>query len=227
MSEPLRLVVFDVDGTLVDSRAHIVEAMQSAFLELGLEAPTREAVLHGVGLSLPEYMAQLVPEQSSDVHAALADQYRSQSLAQHMAAGPDAKAILYPGIRKVLDTLHRDHFTLLATATGMSRRGLDRIIAQHGLEHHFESTQVADTHPSKPHPSMIHAALSETGVLPNHTVMIGDTSYDIQMGKSAGVGTIGVTWGNHPYEYLAGADQIVETADELMCTLNAWIEELT
>jgi phosphoglycolate phosphatase len=142
-----------------------------------------------------------------------------------MAAGPDGKAILYPGIRDVLDRLQRDDFTLLATATGMSRRGLDRIIAQHGLERHFQSTQVADTHPSKPNPSMIHAALSETGVSPSHTVMIGDTSYDIQMGKSAGVGTIGVTWGNHTHEYLAGADHIVETADELMCTLNVWIEE--
>lgn len=225
MPEQLRLVVFDVDGTLVDSRAHIVEAVCAAFAAHDLPEPTREAVLHGVGLSLPEYMAQLVPDQPEAVHAALADTYRAESLARHDAASPEAKAILFPGMRDVLDVLHAEDHTLLATATGMSRRGLDRIITQHGLERYFQSTQVADTHPSKPHPSMLFAALSETGVMPQHAVMIGDTSYDIRMAKAAGVRAIGVTWGNHPAEHLSDADHIVDTADDLLTTLTRLSEE--
>ena len=226
MPEALRLVVFDVDGTLVDSRAHIVEAMEDAFTGLGIAPPTRAAVLHGVGLSLPELMAQLVPDQPLHIQSALADGYKSASFARHVAGGDGAKAIFFPGIRDVLDQLRADDFTLMATATGMSRRGLDRIIEQHGLEGYFQSTQVADTHPSKPHPSMLYAALGDTGVAPRNAVMIGDTSYDMMMTKAAGTHAIGVTWGNHPPEYLADADVIVDTTDELMTALATWIEDL-
>lgn len=226
MPDALRLVVFDVDGTLVDSRAHIIDAMEDAFANVGIAAPSREAVLHGVGLSLPELMAQLAPEQSASIHQALAEGYKSASFARHMSAGETAKAAFFPGIRDVLDILKSDDFTLMATATGMSRRGLDRIIAQHGLEGYFQSTQVADTHPSKPHPSMLYAALNETGVSPENAVMIGDTSYDMVMAKAAGTRAVGVTWGNHPAEYLSEADVIVDTTDALMAALMTWIEDL-
>jgi phosphoglycolate phosphatase len=225
MPDALRLVVFDVDGTLVDSRAHIIEAMEESFSKAGLSAPPREAVLHGVGLSLPELMAQLVPDQPADIHHALAEGYKSASLARHLAAGQDARVTFFDGMRAILDQLRSDEFTLMATATGMSRRGLDRIIAQHGLEGYFQSTQVADTHPSKPHPSMLYAALHDTGVLPQNAVMIGDTSYDMMMAKAAGTHGIGVTWGNHPAEYLADADVIVDTTDALMTALATWIED--
>lgn len=226
MPEALRLVVFDVDGTLVDSGAHIVESMEEAFCGLGIAPPPREAVLHGVGLSLPELMAQLVPDQQLHIHNALAEGYKSASFARHISAGQDGKAAFFPGIRDILDQLRQDDFTLMATATGMSRRGLDRIIEQHGLGGYFQSTQVADTHPSKPHPSMLYAALRDTGVAPRNAVMIGDTSYDMMMAKAAGTHAIGVTWGNHPAEHLVDADLIVNTTDELMTALATWIEDL-
>lgn len=225
MPEALRLVVFDVDGTLVDSRAHIVQAMEDAFLTLGLPCPSREAVLHGVGLSLPELMAQLVPEHPSATHLALAEGYKSASFARHAAAGDAGSAVFFPGMRGVLDQLRADDFTLMATATGMSRRGLDRIIAQHGLEGYFQSTQVADTHPSKPHPSKLHAALRDAGVAAQNAVMIGDTSYDMLMAKAAGTDAIGVSWGNHAPDLLVEADVIVNTAEELMTALAHWIED--
>lgn len=227
MADRLRLIVFDVDGTLVDSKAHILQAMDTAFGRLGLETPPRDAILHGVGLSLPDLMAQLVPDQSLQVRHALSEGYKSASLAQHESAGEGHHAVFFPGIRELLDRLRDDDFTLLATATGMSRRGLDRIIAQHGLDGYFQSTQVADTHPSKPHPSMLHAALAETGVVPEDAVMIGDTSYDMLMAKAAGFHAIGVTWGNHPFEHLAAADLIVNTTDELSTALTHWIEDRT
>lgn len=224
MVKPLRLVVFDVDGTLIDSRAHIITAVQQAFADLKLPEPSIEAMLHGVGLSLSQYMAQLVPDHAPDVHHALAERYRSVSLARHDTLGNRTDSLFFPGMRAVLDLVRADDFTFMATATGMSRRGLDRIISQHGLQGYFQSTQVADTHPSKPHPSMLYAALSETGVEAGHAVMIGDTSYDIQMGNSAGMQTIGVTWGNHAASHLEGADTLVDSADQLTAALSSWME---
>lgn len=223
MPNRLRLVVFDVDGTLVDSRAHIVDAMESAFSGVGLPVPSREAILHGVGLSLPELMAQLVPDQPHSVHQTLSEGYKSASLARHMATGQDHTAVFFPGIREILDWLRAEDFTLMATATGMSRRGLDRIIMQHRLDGYFQTTQVADTHPSKPHPSMLYAALSDTGVQAEDAVMIGDTSYNMHMAKAAGLHAFGVTWGNHPVDLLADADKIVNTTDELQTALADWI----
>ena len=226
-SEPLRLVVFDVDGTLVDSQAHIHSAMCAAFAELDLAEPSRDAVMHCVGLSLPEAMAQLAPHLSWETRAALSDRYRAASFARHTSAGDDNKALFYPGVRSVLDHLHADDFTLMATATGMSRRGLDRIIAQHDLSGYFQSCQTADTHPSKPHPSMLYAAMNEVGVEPSHTVIIGDTSYDMDMGKAAGVRTLGVTWGNHKPALLRSADRLLDSAEELMSELKSWIGNLS
>jgi phosphoglycolate phosphatase len=116
---------------------------------------------------------------------------------------------LFPGALDVLMTLNADPETLLAVATGKSMRGLNGLIDSHGLEGVFVSRQVADHHPSKPHPSMIHACLSETGVAPEHAVMIGDTSFDMDMARAAGVSTIGVSWGYHAVHKL-DADVVVD-----------------
>ncbi|MCK0149760.1 HAD-IA family hydrolase [Marivita sp. S6314] len=227
MSEPLRLVVFDVDGTLVDSRTHILASMRQSFQDLGLAVPSEDAILHGVGLSLPELMAQLVPDAPPETHDRLAARYKDLSLLRHVTAGQDAESPFFPGMRDVLDSLRAQDFTLLATATGKSRRGLDRMIAHHGLQGYFQTTQVADNHPSKPHPSMVVTALSETGVEPQNAVMIGDTSYDIAMGRAAGVATIGVSWGYQAKIALSEADGIVDTASDLFDSLNSWMERLT
>lgn len=212
MTAPLRLVLFDVDGTLVDSQNAITGAMNEAFSGAGLPVPPRGAILSIVGLSLDRAMAQLAPEADAATHAALVDGYKHAYMTSRQAAGA-AHSPLYPGARAVLDTLNAVPEYLLGVATGKSKRGVDALIAAHGLDC-FVTRQVADHHPSKPHPSMVLTAMEETGVLPEHTVMIGDTSYDIDMGRAAGVCTIAVDWGFHPAERL-GADHIIRSFDEL------------
>ncbi|SHG84776.1 HAD-IA family hydrolase [Marivita hallyeonensis] len=225
MSGPLRLVVFDVDGTLVNSQSHILVSMRQTFDDLALPVPEDQAILQGIGLSLPELMARLVPDADANVHEALAIRYKELSYARHATVGRDAESPFYPGMRDVLEQLRKDDFTLLATATGKSRRGLNRMIAHHGLHGYFQSTQVADDHPSKPHPSMLLSALSETGVDAENAIMIGDTSFDMAMGKAAGMATIAVSWGYHPISHLA-ENAIVESAEDLMTALNLWMERL-
>jgi len=189
-----RLVIFDVDGTLVDSQSEILAAMATAFATENLPLPPRAAILSIVGLSLPQAFARLCPDAAPDLTRRLVTAYKAGFNAHHH---PDISP-LYPGAREVLTQLHADPATTLAVATGKSRRGLDRIIDRHGLHGIFASLQTADHHPSKPDPAMIHAILAETGIAAAQAVMIGDTSYDIDMGRAAGVRTVAVTWGYHP-----------------------------
>ena len=194
----LRLVICDVDGTLVDSQAEIMAAMASAFASQGMSMLERPAVLSIVGLSLDEAFAKLCPKIDGDERAALVQAYKD---AFNDLRGPDGKAELSPmftGAREALLALHAQPETLLAVATGKSKRGLDKMIERHGLEGLFVSQQVADFHPSKPHPAMVLTALSDTGVAGRNAVMLGDTTYDMDMGRAGGVGTIGVSWGYHP-----------------------------
>lgn len=191
----LRLVIFDVDGTLVDSQAEIMAAMQIAFQAEGLAMPDRKTVLSIVGLSLTEAFAKLCPQSDGAQQARLVDAYKSafmQLRADRREMGP-----LFPGALDALRVLQNEDHTFLAVATGKSRRGLDKLLERYELQDVFHSEQVADHHPSKPHPSMIFTALAETGVAPTRAVMLGDTTYDMEMGRAAGVKTIGVTWGYH------------------------------
>ncbi len=209
-----RLVIFDVDGTLIDSQHMILAAMTFAFDQSGHPVPPREEVLSIVGLSLPEAMATLAAHLPEPETLKLADHYRSSFLARRQDG---EEAPLYPGAHAALERLAGCPGTLLGVATGKARRGLDHVFAMHGIEGFFATAQTADAHPSKPHPSMLLAALAETGCTPDRTVMVGDTEYDIAMGRAAGVATIGVTWGYHPRARLqaAGADAIIETFDDL------------
>ncbi|SDF42177.1 HAD-IA family hydrolase [Limimaricola pyoseonensis] len=203
----LRLVIFDVDGTLVDSQRDILSAMEAAFAAEGLAAPGREEVLSGVGLSLPETFARLAPDAEEGRRARMIAAYCEAYAGLREAHGPDSSPF-YPGARQALDRLAAEPWTLLAVATGKSRRGLDRLIAAHRLEGVFASRQTADDHPSKPNPAMIRAALSDTGVAPTRAVMIGDTGFDIDMARAAGVASIGVGWGYQPAAGLR-ADRII------------------
>lgn len=207
----LSLVIFDVDGTLVDSQGHIVAAMTHAFEHAGRPVPSRDAILSIVGLSLEQAMMRLDPAADA---AQLAQGYRDGYHQMRLAHGAAASSPLYPGARAALDRLAARDDLLLAVATGKSRRGLNALVEAHGLDHHFISRQTADDHPSKPHPSMIMTILAETGVAPAHTVMVGDTSYDMDMGRAAGVKTIGVPWGYHPVNQLA-ADAVITNFAEL------------
>ncbi|PRZ45160.1 HAD-IA family hydrolase [Tritonibacter scottomollicae] len=197
---PLRLILFDVDGTLVDSQGTIVACMTEAFVAEGLEPPQRAAILSIVGLSLPQALAQLAAAQTVPVQEALVAGYKRAYQAARLREGA-AHSPLYPGARAALDTLHAVPEYLLGVATGKSQRGLDALIEGHDLTM-FVTRQVADHHPSKPHPSMILTAMSETGIPPADTVMIGDTTFDMEMGRAAGVTTIGVDWGYHAAAHL-------------------------
>lgn len=203
-----RLVIFDVDGTLVDSQAHILASMAGAFAALGRPAPAREEALAVVGLSLPLALGRLAPWADAAETEALVEAYKATFQA---VRGADAGASpLYPGTRAMLGALAAEPGTLMGLATGKSRRGLDHVIAQHALSAFFATTQVADDHPSKPHPGMLLAALAETGVAPGAAAMVGDTAYDIEMGRAAGVRTVAVSWGYHGRERLGGADAVID-----------------
>ncbi|MCV6585791.1 MAG: HAD-IA family hydrolase [Marinibacterium sp.] len=214
MTAPLRLVLFDVDGTLVDSQDSIVTCMGAAFDGQGLPAPDRGAVLSIVGLSLPVAMAQLAPQAPEHVRDALVAGYKQAYHAQRLAQGA-AGSPLFPGARAAIDALHAIPEVLLGVATGKSQRGLDGLLQVHGLDRVFATRQVADHHPSKPHPSMILTAMAETGVGPDQTVMIGDTAFDIDMARAAGVTSIGVDWGYHP-DAFETADHGIRDFAELM-----------
>lgn len=220
MSDALRLILFDVDGTLADSQGAITSAMAAAFPGAGLPSPSRAEILSIVGLSLPLAMAELAGEQPADVQAVLVEGYKSAYKSARLAAGA-GHSPLYPGAAEVLAELNAVPEYLLGVATGKSQRGLDALIEAHELRC-FVTRQCADHHPSKPHPSMVLRAMAETGVRPEDTVMIGDTSFDIDMGRAAGVRTIAVDWGFHPAERL-GADHIIKSFDELAPLLrNTW-----
>lgn len=217
MSDP-RLVVFDVDGTLCDSQHHIVAAMEHAFAAEGLPCPTRDAVLSIVGLSLPVAMARLAPDLPVSVQDRLVKSYKSG----YMDARTARLAPLYGGVPELICALSGRSDVILGVATGKSRRGLDQLLHGHGLEGAFFTRQVADDHPSKPHPAMLLAAMAEAGVTPGRTVMIGDTTFDMLMGQAAGAATLAVTWGYHAETALAAArpDGIVRSVEAIAAALD-------
>jgi phosphoglycolate phosphatase len=209
-----RLAVFDCDGTLVDGQADICDAMEEAFTHAKVAAPSRDDVRRIVGLSLPVAIRELSPglaeEQVANITAAYKSAYfeRRQNGLLHEP--------LYVGIAQLLRDLHGAGWSL-AVATGKSDRGLNAVLAAHGLTDMFVSLQTADRHPSKPHPAMLEAALFEAGAQSADAVMIGDTTFDMQMSRAAGVRAIGVAWGYHePDELLAtGADMVARNVAHL------------
>jgi phosphoglycolate phosphatase len=216
----MKLAVFDCDGTLIDSQINIIRAMASSFARHCLAPPDDRATRRVVGLSLVEAMQALLPDAEAGLHISLADDYKTafQRLRADAALDPEP---LYPGIRRLLHALHGDGW-LLGVATGNSDRGLKLALEHHGIHHLFISLQTADRHPSKPHPSMLRAALADAGALPDQAVMIGDTIFDIAMGAAAGVRSIGVDWGYHDAHELidAGASHVALDAGQLLALLN-------
>lgn len=216
-----RLAVFDCDGTLVDSQANICTAMESAFVEDGLPPPDRHAIRRIVGLSLPQAMAALLPHDVMARHLHLADRYKAHFQALRASGTMDAEP-LFAGIGDVLAHLGATGWQM-GVATGKSDRGLSLILAHHGITDHFVTLQTADRHPSKPHPAMLEAAMLEAGAAPGQTVVIGDTSYDMEMAVAAGARAIGVDWGYHdPHELIdAGAVAVARDAQELIALLES------
>ena len=214
MTKPLKLALFDCDGTLVDSQYAIVAAMNTAFIALGLPVPDPAAVRRVVGLPLVRAVAVLLPDNPERLHAAVADKYRL-AFADARNRGVNEEP-LFPGMRQALEALE-DAGLLLGVATGKSRRGLVATLDSHGLLDRSCTLQTSDTGPGKPHPDMVFRALAEAGVEASDTIVIGDTSFDMLMARSARTGAVGVAWGYHEVEELteAGAQRICLTTDQV------------
>jgi phosphoglycolate phosphatase len=197
-----RLALFDCDGTLVDSQHAIVACMEEAFARAGLTPPGREATRRVVGLSLVNAVHMLLPDHEPELHIQIAEDYKVAF--QRLRYEGGVQEPLFDGIVEAIDALTADGWAL-GVATGKSDRGLALCLAQHGLSQRFATLQTADRHPSKPHPSMIHQAMADTGAAPETTVMIGDTSFDMAMGVAAGARALGVEWGYHGADELSAA----------------------
>jgi phosphoglycolate phosphatase len=212
-----RLVVFDCDGTLVDSQHLIAEAMAGAFAAAGEPAPELARVRRVVGLSLAHAVAELLGQVDGDRGAgaveAIVGHYRRRFA--ELRRGPHHEP-LFPGAVAALDALDAGGF-LLGVATGKSLRGLTATLSRHGLERRFVTLQTADRAPGKPHPAMLERAIAEAGVTAERTVLVGDTSFDMEMAGNAGVAAIGVSWGYHEVFELegAGAHRVIDAFAEL------------
>lgn len=216
----VRLAIFDCDGTLSDGQAAVCTAMEAAFAETGLPAPDLHQVRRIVGLSLPQAIARLVPNAPVAVQAATVEAYKQAFRRARMDGSLHEP--LFDGVATLLDRLNRAGW-VLGVATGKSDRGLRSTLMAHGIHPLFSTLQTADRHPSKPHPAMVETAMAEAAADPAHTVMIGDTVYDIEAGLAAGCRAIGVAWGYHAPEELlaAGALAVAQTPEELWDIIDA------
>jgi phosphoglycolate phosphatase len=216
-----RLIIFDFDGTLVDSQRVIVECMTVAFANHNLPVPPANAVRRSVGLALERAIASLLPDPDDfDLAALVSESYRQRAYAIRQSDEFDEP--LFEGAREAIIALNAPEIWL-GIATGKNRRGLLHSLEYHGLRHHFATLKTADDGPSKPHPEILHQAMAETGVAPEDTVMIGDTTYDMQLARNAGARAIGVSWGYHGGEELLanGAARVVANFAELLDELKA------
>lgn len=218
----MRLVVFDVDGTLVDSGAEITRRVRGAFDALGLAQPGGESIRSAVGLSLPIYMGVVARTDDDGLIAQLVDAYRAIA-----ASSPAGLMPLFDGAREAIERLAARRDTILGIATGKGLAGLRKTLDQNDIAHHFVTLQTPDTNPSKPHPGMLHSAMNAVGASAADTVMIGDAVFDMQMAKAAGVRSIAVSWGLQPADDLcrAGADSVIHSFADLDAAIATVLEQ--
>lgn len=208
-------VIFDWDGTLSDSKTKIVTCLRSTLAALEVPAGDDEQLASVIGLSLDDVGRALIPAADKAMVEAFTAQYREQ----WFASGPPPSE-LFPGVRETLAALRKRGLPL-AVATGKNRAGLDRELAENNIEGHFVATRTADETRSKPDPQMLHELLSETGIAPDRTVVVGDSHWDLQMANAAGVRAIAVSYGAQPIERLlehspwARIDNITELLERL------------
>ncbi len=213
----MKLVIFDCDGTLVDSADEISANMQAVFAQLDIHWPGAATTRQCIGLSLPQTMQRLYPQGSKTLHLQMTEAYRNSFY--NSAEKPDRKLVFFDGALEILERLRQQDNILLAIATGKSQRGVTRMLENAKIPRSaFVSVQTADDAPSKPHPAMVVQAMAEAGGLAGKdTVMIGDASYDIEMARAAGAFAVGVEWGYHSTDVLwrSGAHKIMSKFNQL------------
>lgn len=215
MAKRFDLIVFDWDGTLLDSAGAIVQAIQAASADLGLPVPPDARARHVIGLGLGDALRHAVPELAEADYPKMVERYRHHYLAS------DHELNLFEGTHELIESLHAQG-RLLAVATGKSRKGLARALEHSGLGPFFHATRCADECFSKPHPAMLEELMDELGVVREACLMIGDTTHDLQMARNAGVAGLAVSFGAHPVAQLLAESPLacVHTPAEL----RAWLE---
>lgn len=210
------LIVFDWDGTLMDSAAAIVHAIQAASRDLGLPEPPEQRARHVIGLGLSDALQLAVPDLPETAYPEMVERYRHHYLSR------DHELVLFVGVEALLQELAARGYRL-AVATGKSRLGLDRALDHSGLRAYFHALRCADQCHSKPHPQMLEELMDELGAEPGRTLMIGDTTHDLQMARNAGTGGVGVSYGAHALEDLLALDPLacVHSVE----ALQQWLQE--
>lgn len=217
MSQSFNLLVFDWDGTLMDSEASIVTCMQGAINDLGCEPRSETEIKNIIGLGLREAIDTLYPGTDDAFLKAMVDRYR-----YHFLGGGGDQAELFPGAAETVRSLSEAGY-LLAVATGKGRKGLDMVLEKTGLGHYFQATRCADETFSKPHPQMLEELMDVLGAEPGETLMIGDTEYDMQMANNAGAHALAVCYGVHERERLVQHNPLYCLDD--ISELSGWLAE--
>ncbi len=216
MAKRYDLIVFDWDGTVMDSTAVIAGSIQAACRDLDLLVPSDEAARHVIGMGLNEALRHAVPDAPESMYEPLVTRYRHHFLAQ------DGTIALYNDARETIVDLHGQGYWL-AVATGKNRNGLNRALQSSGLAEYFHATRTADQTFSKPHPAMLLEIMDELGIMPERVLMVGDTTHDLQMARNAGVDALGMTHGAHPAEQLRELEPLALLDD--FAGLRAWFKE--
>ena len=216
MARNFDLLVFDWDGTLMDSAATIVAAIQAACRDLGVDEPPEARARHVIGLGLTDALRHAVPDLPESRYAEMVERYRHHYLSH------DHELTLFSGAGEMIAELAADGF-MLAVATGKSRLGLDRALKVSGLGSYFHDSRCADECHSKPHPQMLEELMTAFGVAAGRTLMIGDTTHDLQMARNAGVASLAVAYGAHPPESLDALQPLARLSD--VGELHAWFKQ--
>jgi phosphoglycolate phosphatase len=214
MARQFDLIVFDWDGTLMDSAAAIVHALQAAAVDIGVEPPSEARARHIIGLGLYEALQHAMPNLTPAHYAALSERYRYHYLAR------DHELVLFDGASALIDSLAAQGY-MLAVATGKTRKGLDRAFAHSGLGALFHDSRCADECHSKPHPQMLFELMEAFAVEPGKTLMIGDTTHDLLMAKNAGTASLAVSYGAHPRAELVAVAS--EGCVDDVAALSSWL----